>query len=103
MTEASYDYMNSLPTLLYVLGLSLQYIRAYRKVSDWWIGIIAVALASGGYLLCANISNDPARKEIIDYLTWIVGGAGSVAGGTFTAAKAAQGGASFISKTDSKG
>lgn len=95
------DYMDMLPTILYVLGMPLQFLRAYRGVSDWWIGILSVVFASAGYLLCANFVDEPVRLEVIRYLSWIAGGAGAVAGGTFTAAKAAKS-VPGLPQTDSK-
>lgn len=95
------DYAQFLPSVLFVLGSPVQYLRAYKGVPDFVTYIIAAVVAGGGYALCHSFTAD-IRLEIIQGLIWMPGGVGSMLGGTFAASGAAKAGLAVVPMTNSK-
>lgn len=95
------NYEQFLPTVLFVLGIPIQFARAHKTFAEFWVYAIATVVALGGYFLCHTFTAD-LRLEIIQAIIWIPGGTASMLGGTFTASGAAKAGVSVIPITNSK-
>jgi hypothetical protein len=79
-----------LQPLLVVAGVLLQFfVRQFKGMPEWSYHLMAVALASGAYLLVHDYPHD--RLGVIRYILWMSGGVTSIWGGTFITSSAAKG------------
>lgn len=95
------DYGQFAGPLLAVAGAALQWARAHKAFKDGWVGVIAVSLGAGVYVL-VHVMGPDWRLEVIQALLQIPTHAATVLGGTFTASSLAKAGAP-VPMTDSKG
>lgn len=97
------DLTQYLPSILAVLGMTLQWLRQFPRVHDWWVAVIAFVLANGAYFLTLDYTHLPgAQLGIILWLLAIPAHTATVLGGTFVAARAAAGGMAAVPRTNSK-
>jgi hypothetical protein len=95
------DYTQFAPIVLGVCGTFLQWIRQYRKNSEWIPGVIAFLLAVGVYIVVHPFTPD-WRLEVLSGIAVVAGYTSSVLGGTYIASRAASAGMSAIPVTNSK-
>ena len=108
------DPQNALPMLLPLAGAIFQFtVRQFKSLPDTIFYSIAVAMATGVYVLVSDRSVCPAWQQcILNYLAWMAVHFTSLLGGTAIASNAAKGIAKaypdsaarnpFVPLTDSK-